>query len=142
MKTISLRTSTFVFSGTAKVIGEYAIFTKVQVRLVIVFRINYFLGAACNLLHIIGPGCETSSSEDPLLSEIRRRRFWACYQAHVHSSDCVHRFSPATDLDTLTLPWPEDDFEAGISRQPRVTIRSTKSNGGLYPEVIKILNLW
>lgn len=73
---------------------------------------------------------------------MRRRRFWACYQAHCHSSECVLRFEPAADLENMALPWPEEDFEVGATSLPRVTMKSEEDNGGLYPEVIKIFTLW
>jgi hypothetical protein len=73
---------------------------------------------------------------------MRRRRFWACYQAHCHSSDAILPFDPSVDLENLALPWPEEDFEAGFTHQPRATLKSEQSNGGLFPEIIKVFTLW
>ncbi|MCJ1471554.1 hypothetical protein MMC13_000194 [Lambiella insularis] len=62
--------------------------------------------------------------------------------ASAANSDSLLRFEPAADLENLALPWPEEDFEDGVSHHPRVTMKSERSSGGIFPEIIKIFTLW
>jgi len=51
-------------------------------------------------------------------------------------------FEPVADMPNLTLPWPEEDFDAGVSRGPPVCLESGGGNGGIYAELVKALTLW
>lgn len=99
-------------------------------------------GNACQLLHITGPGSETLRTENSWQSEIRRRRFWACYLMHCHHSERLLYFEPGTDMQNLALPWPEEDFDAGVFKCHQVTLDSGQSNGGIFSELIKVLTFW
>ncbi|KIX03502.1 uncharacterized protein Z518_07055 [Rhinocladiella mackenziei CBS 650.93] len=100
------------------------------------------LGNAFDLLHIIGLGSETPQTQKSWKCEIRRRRFWACYLMHCHNGECLSLLKPVADTGNLALPWPEEDFDIGVTDYPRVTLNSNQSNGGIYTEVIKALTLW
>ena len=101
-------------------------------------------GNAYNLLQIIGLGPKTLREGDSLTSELRRRHFWACYLMQCHSSECLAVFETIADVQTLALPCPEKDFEAGVLRSPRMTLKSGSHQGleGVYAEVIKVLTIW
>lgn len=45
-------------------------------------------------------------------------------------------------LSNLPLPWPEDEFESGLAKGASATLTSTKSNGGIYAELVKAMTLW
>jgi hypothetical protein len=100
------------------------------------------LGNACQLLYIIGRGPQPQVSESSLESEIRRRRFWACYLIHCHNAESLSGFQPIADIVDLPLPWHEDEFDSGVSKTPSASMKSAQSNGGIFSELIKILTLW
>lgn len=81
-------------------------------------------------------------TENSLESEIQRRRFWACYLMHCQNSERLMLFEPVADILNLTLPWPEEEFECGISTHTRVSLESVQSNGGIFSEIIKVITLW
>lgn len=54
----------------------------------------------------------------------------------------LSHFEPIADIPKLPLPWPEKDFDAGISRGPYICLESGGVNGGIYAELIKALTLW
>ncbi|RFN45506.1 hypothetical protein FIE12Z_10269 [Fusarium flagelliforme] len=93
---------------------------------------------ACQLLHIIGTGSSTAS----LKSEIRRRRFWACYLMHCFSSEKLFRFEAIADVESLPLPWPENSFEAGLPPDEVATIGNGVDTGSIFAELIRGLHLW
>ncbi len=97
---------------------------------------------ACSLLHIGGLGSAKLHTPNSLASEIRRRRLWACYLMHCTLGENLSLFEPVTDIPKLTLPWPEADFDAGVSRGPHVCLESGESGGGVYAELIKAGMLW
>lgn len=99
-------------------------------------------GNAYQLLNIIGLGSRVPSHESSLESEIRRRRFWACYLMHCYSSERLTLFEPIANMENLPLPWTEEDFEAGISRCPSVSLKSGQRNGGIFGELIRGLTFW
>ncbi|KAH6949292.1 hypothetical protein DER45DRAFT_581033 [Fusarium avenaceum] len=107
------------------------------------WRISYLhKGNACQLLHIIGIGPQASSRCSALESEIYRRRFWACYLFHCFSSEKLFRFEGIADFGNLPLPWPEDDFAAGITPSNVATINNDVSTGSVFTELIRGLTLW
>ncbi len=73
---------------------------------------------------------------------MRRRRFWGCYLMHCHAAESWGVSELLESTRTLALPWPEPEFDTGISRQPRMLLESDQSNGGIYGELIKALTLW
>lgn len=97
---------------------------------------------ACNLIHIIGLGVETRRSKHSWTSELRRRRLWACYMTHCHTSDRLTAFESSTAIDNLPLPWTEEEFNSGVPRLPVTTLKSGTSNGGIFSELIKALSIW
>lgn len=100
------------------------------------------IGNACQLAYILGLGSEANHADNSLKFEIRRRRFWACYLMHCHGSERFSLFESETDKLALKLPWPEEDFSAGNSKCPQVSLGSVQSNGGIFSELIKALTLW
>ncbi|KAH7148209.1 hypothetical protein EDB81DRAFT_791762 [Dactylonectria macrodidyma] len=99
-------------------------------------------GNAYQTLYIMGLGPIVSRNENSLESEIRRRRFWACYLMHCYSPERLALFEPIANMENLPLPWPEEDFEAGMSQCPTVSLKSQQSNGGIYCELIRGLTFW
>lgn len=95
-------------------------------------------GNACQLLHIIGTGSSSSTLE----SEIRRRRFWACYLMHCFSSERLFRFEAIADVENLPLPWPEDRFEAGMPPVGVANIGNGVDTRSVFAELIRGLHLW
>ena len=61
---------------------------------------------------------------------------------HCHNAEGLSAFEPIADMPNLTLPWPEEDFEAGFSHCPPVSLESGRTNGGIFPELIKVLTFW
>ncbi|KAH7246538.1 hypothetical protein BKA59DRAFT_200794 [Fusarium tricinctum] len=107
------------------------------------WRISYLhKGNACQLLHIIGIGPQTSSRCSALESEIHRRRFWACYLFHCFSSEKLFRFEAIAEFGSLPLPWPDKDFAAGIAPSSMATIDNDVGTGSVFVELIRGLTLW
>jgi hypothetical protein len=94
------------------------------------------------LLQVIG----LSRGDNPFEAEIRRRRLWACYLMQCQSADNLSFFELIADLANLSLPWSEEEFEAGVSTCSPDCLSLGRSNGtigrSLYAEVIKALTLW
>lgn len=99
-------------------------------------------GTACQLIQIIGPSSSKPQTESPLEAEIRRRRFWACYLMHCQNAERLSLFESGADIMKLPLPWPEEDFDAGLPQSPQTTLQSRQSNGGIFSELIRILTIW
>ena len=100
------------------------------------------LGLACQVLNILGIGASTRT-ENSLPSEIQRRRFWACYLAHCHISETLLNFRPPEEmLMSVLLPWPEEDFDAGVCQKTQLTLASSKGSGDVWSELIKVLTIW
>ena len=94
------------------------------------------------MLQIIGTRSETLRTDNSRESEIRRRRFWACYLMHCQNTERLSHFQLADDMLNLPLPWPEVDFDAGVSNCAPVTLKSVRGNGGIFSELTKVLTLW
>ena len=107
-----------------------------------VVNFNQYLGNAIQIGHLLGLSYEREVTKHSWESEKSRRRFWACYLIHCHSSESI--FTPAPDgaFLKLQLPWLEEDFDAGLSSRPSVCLESGQSNGGVFCELIKALTLW
>jgi hypothetical protein len=109
---------------------------KVSVRNLILTGIAY------QLIHTIGLGSAKLRPNNSWEAEIRRRHVWASYLMQCQSADKLVLFEPIADMPSLTLPWPEEDFETRIPRCPPVYLKSGRSNGGIYAELVKALTLW
>lgn len=81
-------------------------------------------------------------TENSLESEVQRRRLWACYLMHCQNCERLVLFEPIADILNLPLPWPEEDFESGVSTCPQASLESLQSNGGTFSELIKVITLW
>ncbi|KAH8897750.1 hypothetical protein GQ53DRAFT_884572 [Thozetella sp. PMI_491] len=99
-------------------------------------------GNAYQSLLIGGLGSKAVRSANGLEFEIKRRRFWACYLMHCHTADRSSSFEAIADVQNLALPWPEEDFEAGIASGPIATLSAAQGNKSVFAEVIKGLTLW
>jgi hypothetical protein len=73
-------------------------------------------------------------------SEVRRRRFWACYLMHCHAIDFTMGMGHSPSK--LTLPCREEDYDAGLPGHPKVCLSSGESNGGIFCELVKALTFW
>ncbi|KAJ9604684.1 hypothetical protein H2200_010798 [Cladophialophora chaetospira] len=98
-------------------------------------------GNAAQISHLLGLGTEKVGAEDSFALEVRRRRFWACYLMHCHAIHTCFNVGVGDKIG-LTLPWPEDDYDVGLPSQPRVSLRSQGSNGGIFCELVKALTFW
>lgn len=98
-------------------------------------------GNAYQILNIKRLGADTVI-QNTWESDLRRRRLWACYLMHCHNNEKLSNFEPLVTLPNLPLPWPEDDFEAGVANANPTNLTSTESNGGIYAELAKGLTLW
>jgi hypothetical protein len=108
---------------------------------------TYFsTGVAAQTLHVIGLGTARTRGNNTFEAEIKRRRLWACYLMQCQSGDNLTFFESIADLPTLSLPWSESDFDAGVSRRASECLKTTTSertvSGSLYAEVIRGLTLW
>lgn len=99
-------------------------------------------GNACVAAHVLGLSVDTPGKERLWVSEVRRRRYWACYLTNCHASESVLMPDRDENAKKLTLPWTEHDFERGNSAKATINLVSNQSNGGLFCELIKIMTLW
>lgn len=102
------------------------------------------IGNATLVALSLGLGNENHGKEQLLETEVRRRRFWACYLIGAHASEGNYFAvaEPSSSILKLTLPWREEDFTIGIPSQPRTCLESNQSNGGLFSELIRAMMLW
>ncbi|KAI8633487.1 hypothetical protein F5Y19DRAFT_243861 [Xylariaceae sp. FL1651] len=107
------------------------------------WRIAYlYKGNAFQCQDIRGLGPRSLQTDNTLESEIRRRHFWACYIMHCHTAERGAQFEPKGDILNLPLPWPDEDFEAGVSRRPPANLNSKGSDGEVFSEFIKGTTIW
>lgn len=100
------------------------------------------LGNAAQISHLLGLGTERRGESDSFASEIRRRRFWACYLMHCHAIEMGFTMGSGQSAMLLTLPWKEEDFEAGIPTNPSICLQSGESNASIFSELIRALTFW
>ena len=105
-------------------------------------RLTGLQGNAAQISHLLGLGTERVGAEDSFASEVRRRRFWACYLMHCHAIDMCFTVGAGDSALELTLPWRENDYSAGLPSQPRVCLRSGGSNEGIFCELVKAMKFW
>jgi hypothetical protein len=99
-------------------------------------------GNAAQISHLLGLASEKPGVADTFELEGRRRRFWACYFMHCHAIEMGFSFGTGNDNLRVTLPWREDDYEAGLPSHPRVCLSSREGNGGIFCELAKALTFW
>lgn len=94
------------------------------------------------MLDLLGLGPKSLHTENSLQSEIRRRHFWACYIMHCHTSEKGAQFKLEDASAALSLPWTDEDFDAGLAGHPRVSLESEDSNGSVFAELVKATTIW
>lgn len=104
--------------------------------------VNWSQGNSAQAAHVLGLGFERPGTEDSWTLESRRRRFWACYLLHCYASEPFPQPEPGGNIQEVTLPWREEEYDIGVSRHPRVSLASGQSNGGIYCEFVKAWTLW
>ncbi|KAI0814108.1 hypothetical protein GGR55DRAFT_634031 [Xylaria sp. FL0064] len=104
-------------------------------------RAYFHKGNAFLLLDLLGLGPKSCQIDSSLESEIRRRRYWACYVMHCHTFDNSTQFELKGDLLQLPLPWLDEEFDAGVGALSQVTLSSERS-GGIFAELIKAGTIW
>jgi len=104
--------------------------------------INAITGNASLIVSLLGLGSEKHRSGTTLESEILRRRFWAYYLMNCHAAEAGTADRPSERTLKFPLPWPEEDFVAGITNDTTTTLESGFSNGSLYAELSRSLTLW
>lgn len=97
---------------------------------------------AFSTTHILGLGREKARNDKSFESEVRRRRFWACYLTSCHAGGFAFSYFSDETTKGLPLPWCEEDFEVCQSNRPLVSLSSGETNGGIYCEMIKAMTLW
>ncbi|KAI0195222.1 hypothetical protein EV127DRAFT_332779 [Xylaria flabelliformis] len=105
-------------------------------------RSYLYKGHAFLLLDLLGLGPKSVLTENSLQSEIRRRHFWACYIMHCHTSEKGAQFKLEGETSTLPLPWPDEDFDAGLARHPQISLDSEERHGSIFAEFIKATAIW
>lgn len=91
---------------------------------------------------MLGLGVERVGKENFLESEIRRRRFWACYLMNCHAPQSMSVQDTSETTLKLKLPWGENGFEAGFYAGAMASLDSEQSNHGLYSELIRVMTYW
>jgi hypothetical protein len=94
-----------------------------------------------NTAVILGLLTERKGKEGTLESEIRRRRFWACYLLCSFQSETLLPRSPTAKILNLSLPSREEDYQLAFSRD-LVSMKSDQSDGRVYVELVKEMTLW
>ena len=92
---------------------------------------------ATNTAIILGLANERGEN---LHSELRRRRFWACYLLCSYQSKSLLSLTPNEQLLRVSLPCRDYDFDHGLPRD--LASMTDPSNGSLYAELIKATVLW
>lgn len=98
------------------------------------------VGNAIQLAYLLGLGQDRL--EDNWETEIRRRRFWACYLMTCQTAEPLTIVDIGGKASELTLPWQDDDFSLRTPSTPRVTLDSDEGNGGIYCELARIFTIW
>jgi hypothetical protein len=106
------------------------------------YRLTKMPGNAAQISHLLGLGTERPYVDDSFASEVRRRRFWACYLMHCHAIELGFLVGVGDNISKLTMPWKEEDYEAGIPTCPRACLKSGVGNGSIYGELVKALTFW
>jgi hypothetical protein len=95
------------------------------------------------LQDLLGLGAKSLQTGNSLDCEIRRRRFWACYVMHCHTEhEKLAQFEPKGDILTLPLPWLDEDFAAGVSRHPQISLSSEESDNAIFTSLIMGSTFW
>ncbi|KAJ9615186.1 hypothetical protein H2200_001260 [Cladophialophora chaetospira] len=98
---------------------------------------------ATQLLYVTGISTGSSlGGENTFAAELRRRRFWACYLVHCHTTEKQALFEPIGDIKQVPLPWPEDDFQNLACTNAHTYLEAKQANGGVFAELIRIMTLW
>ncbi|KAF5233563.1 hypothetical protein FAUST_8107 [Fusarium austroamericanum] len=58
------------------------------------------------------------------------------------NSEKLFRFEAIADIEELPLPWPDDNFEAGVPPSDVATIANGVVTGSVFAELIRGLHLW
>ncbi|KAI1113205.1 hypothetical protein F5Y14DRAFT_227411 [Nemania sp. NC0429] len=96
---------------------------------------------AANTAVVLGLLTERRGKEHTLDSEIRRRRFWACFLLSCFQSESLLPRSPTEKMLELSLPCRDEDFQLGHA-QDLVPIKSEQSTGSFYAELVRATILW
>lgn len=96
---------------------------------------------ATNTAVVLGLLTERRGKEHTLDSEMRRRRFWACFLLCCFQSESLLPRSPTEKMLELSLPWRDEDFQLGHA-QDLVPMKSEQSTGSSYAELVRATILW
>lgn len=96
---------------------------------------------ATNTAVVLGLLTERRGKEHTLDSEMRRRRFWACYLICCFQSESLLPRSPTEKMLELSLPCRDEDFQLGHA-QDLVPMKSEQSTGSLYAELVRATIMW
>ncbi|KAJ3527969.1 hypothetical protein NM208_g10445 [Fusarium decemcellulare] len=99
-------------------------------------------GNAYQVLQIRGIGPETPGVDSSFEAEVRRRRFWACYLMYCHTGDDLSAFQSIANTQNLSLPWPEGDFHARVSRGQKTVLGHAQESTSIYAETVRIMTIW
>lgn len=99
------------------------------------------LGCASNTAWVLGEPHDETSNENLLDSELRRRRFWACYLQCSFQADTLFPKIPTESMLNIRLPCSESEFQLGTSHSS-ITLNDAESTQSIYAELIRAMTLW
>lgn len=98
-------------------------------------------GCASNTAWVLGVPHEEKRNESILTSEMRRRRFWACYLQCSFQADSLFPKVPTEGMLNTSLPCSESEFQLGNPRS-RITLKTPESTQSIYAELVRAMALW
>ncbi|OKP14844.1 hypothetical protein PENSUB_5908 [Penicillium subrubescens] len=104
-------------------------------------RSNMLTGCASNTAWVLGVPHDEQGSENILDSEMRRRRFWACYLQCSFQADSLFPKVPTEGMLITRLPCSESEFQLGTP-QSSITLNDAESTKSIYAELIRAMALW
>lgn len=99
------------------------------------------LGCASNTAWVLGVPHKEKRNESILVSEMRRRRFWACYLLCSFQADSLFPKVPTEGMLNSRLPCSESEFQLGSPRSC-ITLKDPESTQSIYAELIRAMALW
>ncbi|QKX61162.1 uncharacterized protein TRUGW13939_08309 [Talaromyces rugulosus] len=104
-------------------------------------RSNMHSSCASNTAWSLGVPINEQGNEGPLESEMRRRRFWACYLLCSFQWDSLFPKIPTDTMLNMRLPCSEYGFVLE-NPEPGVSLKSTESTKSIFAELIRVIALW
>lgn len=100
------------------------------------------LANAFHALCVNGIGDIMQQQMQTIEVEVQRRRFWSWYLMHCHNTESFKVLDSIVDVQSLPLPWCEDDFSVGTLTTPTGTLTSTEGSTSIFAELAKVMTIW